>query len=97
MSFFLQYPCFFIKIEQIECFFMKFSILGKQTTIELDDSVLNIEDSFNDDDEMDPDWQKTPLVRAKRKTTVSLPLLNTILNSHILIILFQFKAIGFDD
>lgn len=61
----------------------------KQTTIELDDSVLHIEDSFNDDDEMDPDWQKTPMARnSKRKTTVCLSINRTlniflvVLNTH---------------
>lgn len=38
--------------------------------IELDDSIYRIDDSFDDDHEMDPDWQKTPLFKAKRKTTV---------------------------
>lgn len=39
-----------------------------QVASELDDSEFN--DTFEDDEDMDPDFLPTSMIRAKRKTTV---------------------------
>lgn len=49
-----------------------------QITYELNDTADSY-NGFTDDDTIDPDWVKTPLVRTKRKTTVSFKL-NTLID-----------------
>lgn len=49
-----------------------FSSFDEQLTYELNDS-FDTHEEYSDDD--DPDWVKTPLVREKRKTTISRSLL----------------------
>lgn len=41
----------------------------KQLTYELNDTVESVDEDI-DDETMDPDWVKTPLIKARRKTTV---------------------------
>lgn len=68
----------------------------EQTPIEWEDSLSQIDETFTDDVRADPDWQKTPLYR-ERKKTVSLPW-STVKSPNIQWnFFFQFKAIGFDD
>lgn len=46
---------------------MKFKNYGLQSIF--DDTIDKLSEA--DDQEMDPDWQKTPAFKARRKTTVS--------------------------